>query len=209
MQGSVCAVGFTYHAWGVLIWVRKGAGIGLQEVCVDPAGRYVVAKCIRRNCTLLVVADYCPNYDDSNFYYALSSQLQQWADLSQLWGGDLNCVLNTDQDCSSGPPRRPSRDARALTEILNQDGMTEVWAHCCPTTPGYTHYSTVHDVHTRIDYWLCTQQLVPQIQACEVFPRTFSDHSPILLELDLCMPPPPGFLWQFPPNFLLDDSGRN
>ncbi|KAJ1140783.1 hypothetical protein NDU88_007121 [Pleurodeles waltl] len=122
MQGLVCAAGFTSHVRRVLIWVRKVGGIGLREVCSDPTGRYVVAKCIIGNRALLVVGVYGPNYNNPSFYYNLSARLQQWADLPQLWGGDLNSVLNPDRDLSLGSPRRPSRAARALAEILSRDG---------------------------------------------------------------------------------------
>ncbi|KAJ1101096.1 hypothetical protein NDU88_006169 [Pleurodeles waltl] len=73
----MCVAGFTSHARAVLIRVRKVAGISLQKVCADPAGRYVVANCIIGNCVVLVVGVYGPNYDDPNFYYDLSSRLQQ------------------------------------------------------------------------------------------------------------------------------------
>ncbi|KAJ1215484.1 hypothetical protein NDU88_003092 [Pleurodeles waltl] len=76
MQGSVCVAGFTSHARGVLIWVRKGEGISLQEMCADPAGRYVVAKYTIGKCMLLVVGVYGPNYDDPKFYNDLSTRLQ-------------------------------------------------------------------------------------------------------------------------------------
>ncbi|KAJ1193283.1 hypothetical protein NDU88_002582 [Pleurodeles waltl] len=161
MQGQVCAAGFTTHATGVLIWARKGAAIRLQEVCIDPAGYYVVAKYIIGNCVLLVVDIYSPNYDDPNFYYILNTTLQQSGDIPQLWGGNLNCVLNPDKDRSTGPPRRPSLVARALSEIVAREGVVAVWSHQYSTIPGYNHYSAVHDIQTRIDYWLCLRQLSP------------------------------------------------
>ncbi|KAJ1088148.1 hypothetical protein NDU88_001307 [Pleurodeles waltl] len=90
----------------------------------------------------------------------------------------------------------------------------DVWSHQYPTIPNYTHYSTVHDLHTCIDYWLSLWQFVSQIQVCEILPHTYTDPSPILLGLDLCMPPPPALPWRFPLNSLLDEAltvelGRN
>ncbi|KAJ1098271.1 hypothetical protein NDU88_003387 [Pleurodeles waltl] len=115
----------------------QGGCLSKQEVCADLSGRYVVAKCIIGNRALLVVGVYGPNYDNPSFYYNLSTWLQKWADLLQLWGRDPNCVLNPNRDRLSGP----SRVARGLTKISSREGMFDVWAHRCPTILGYTHYS--------------------------------------------------------------------
>ncbi|KAJ1134725.1 hypothetical protein NDU88_001172 [Pleurodeles waltl] len=166
MQGFVRVAGFMSHVRKMLIWVRKKEGIGLQEVLVAMWRLKVLWGIVHCWWWAFMVPT-------TSFYYKLSALLQQWADLPQLWGEDLNCLSNSDPDQSSRPPRCPSRVAWALTETLSRDGLVDVWEHRYPMIPGYTHYSTVHDIHTRIDYWLCMQQLAPQIQDCEVLPHTY------------------------------------
>ncbi|KAJ1107642.1 hypothetical protein NDU88_005032 [Pleurodeles waltl] len=51
---------------------------------------------------VLLVGEYGPNYDDSQFYYSLSARLAQWTGVLQLQGGDFNCVLCPESDRCRG-----------------------------------------------------------------------------------------------------------
>lgn len=123
-------------------------------------------------------------------------------------GGGINCILDPHLDRSKGPPRCSADAAIAFKNIMSADDLLDIWRHRFPSTRSYTHYSSVYDTHTRIDYWLLSGRLESRVLDCNHLPRTYSHHSPVQLTLSCHAPRIPPFTWRFPPYLLLDTVFR-
>ncbi|KAJ1100061.1 hypothetical protein NDU88_005150 [Pleurodeles waltl] len=65
------------------------------------------------------------------------------------------------------------------------------------------NYSSQHDIHMQRDFWLLLWKLLPRVQQCESLPRTYTDHSMVVLKLKLGSPHSAPFTWRFPPYSLI------
>lgn len=191
LVGLSHTAGFSSHSRGVLTWVNPKSGLQLEHCVTDQAGRYIITRCHNRETNFLIVNSYGPNYDDPQFYLSIAALIKGFGTLPILWGGDLNCVLDPALDRSKGAPRAPSAAAKIILDVALQLHMVDVWRARSPQQGGYTHYTAFHDIHTRIDYWFISASLMAQVQSGTILARTFSDHSPILLELNVLSRSPP------------------
>lgn len=82
--------------------------------------------------------------------------------------------------------------------------LIDIEARLHPHSPAYTHHSGYHNTSTRIDYWLLSPGVVGWVDTHSTLPRTFSDHSPLLLTL--LVPRLGGYerQWRFPGKALAD-----
>lgn len=141
---------------------------------------------------------YSPNFDCPQLFHDLVSLARQLPDLPLIWGGDFNCVLDPDLDCSGGPLRLCSAAAKAIIASMTELRLLDIWRTRAPRLGGFIHYSAPYNLHTRIDYWLEADTLGPSVRDCEILPNTYSDHSPIMLTLAPPAKRPTPFTWRSP-----------
>lgn len=151
-RGLLHASGFTTHARGVITWVNPKTQLTLEELFTDANGRYTISRCKGRGLDVLLLNIYGPNYDCPQFIHDFNILARQLPELPIVWGGDFNCTLNPTIDRSGGPLRRPSQTAEAILLAQTELGLFDAWRSFNPNLGGYTHHSTPHDLHTRIDY---------------------------------------------------------
>ncbi|KAJ1177668.1 hypothetical protein NDU88_002920 [Pleurodeles waltl] len=204
MHGNILALGYTSHSRGVLIRVSRASGLHLQEVEKVPNGSYIVALCSNGTVMFLLVGIYGPNFDNPQFYYDLAAKAGGWGGYPQVWGGDFNCTLDPLLDRSGGAHRRPASAARVLKEIAEELGLVDIWRRRHPTQGGYTYYSAAHNLHTQIDLWLVSSSILGSLPIEIPWPRTYSDHSPVLVMMTLGTRRTNPFTRRFPQYSLLD-----
>ena len=75
-----------------------------------------------------------------------------------ICGGDFNIRLNPKIDSSNGKSDTKSISRRLNTWML-EVGIVDVWREINPTSRDYSHYSSTHNVYSRIDYFLCIKEI--------------------------------------------------
>lgn len=113
----------------------------MEELDIDPNGRFAISRCHREGLNVNLVNVYDSNYDDPLFYLTLASRLFKEPALPQIWGGHFNCDLDPSLERSRGPFRNPSAAARAIVDIIEQLGLLDVWRMRSHNSEGFTHYS--------------------------------------------------------------------
>lgn len=68
---------------------------------------------------------------------------------------------------------------------MNDIGLIDIWREMFPDARQYTHYSSAHSVHTRIDYFIIFSRDRSRIIDSEIGTMNLSDHAPIFLTLNL------------------------
>ncbi len=112
--------------------------------------------------------------------------------------GDLN-VAHKEIDLKNPAANRGNagfsdQEREAFTALLD-GGFTDTFRHCHPDTAGaytwwsYLYHAREHNAGWRIDYFLVSDRLRPQIEAAEIHSQVFgSDHCPVELVLSTTMP---------------------
>lgn len=149
---NIHAAGFTTNARGVLTLINPRSPYTFAPLDTDKDGRFVITRCKGKGLDLLVVNIYGPNYDCPEFFTSLANSAGKHGVDHQLWGGVLNLVRNPTLDRSDGPARRITAAATALEAAALRLDLHDVWRKRHSERGDFTHYSSYHNLHTRIDY---------------------------------------------------------
>lgn len=123
-----------------------------------------------------------------------------------IFGGDLNCVMDTQLDCSSSRVTNPSKMATILQSFMEDYGSCDPWRLLHNDTRAYSFYSHVHHTYSRIDYFCIDKELLPSIDSIEYSAIVISDHSPILLDFRFDSPSAGTPQWRFNTSLLSNDG---
>ncbi|KAJ1204937.1 hypothetical protein NDU88_000372 [Pleurodeles waltl] len=73
-------------------------------------------------------------------------------------------------------------------------GLCDVWRLLHGQEKGYSYYSAIHDMHSRLDYFLTTAEMLQRIQLIEYRARRIGDHAPLQMVVSMGLRPP-GNAW--------------
>ena len=134
---------------------------------------------------ILIEGVYGPNQDNPAFYSEeVFEQINAWNPNYAIYAGDWNIALNPNLDTlnyyfHSNP--------RARAELLNkmaEHSLIDVFRELNPTDKTFSWKQWGAHKFSRLDYFLISNSLLPFVQKVEILQKCFSDHSPILLEID-------------------------
>ena len=109
-------------------------------------------------------------------------------------------------DRSSNNSQNPSRSSGVVRDFMTRCGLTDVLRFNFPYARAYTFFTNVHHTYTRIDYFLVDNRLLPKVKTISYSTIVISDHSAILLDLNIPNRPPPNRIWRLNPLLLADDK---
>jgi len=119
-------------------------------------------------------------------------------------GGDFNCVLDTYLDRSSFKISQQSNSRKLLNAFINNSNLVDIWRLMHPTERDYTFHSHVHNVYTRIDYFLVDSNLTSNILNSKIHDILISDHAPVSFEVVLDQTSSIRPLWRMDPQLIED-----
>ncbi|KAJ1177518.1 hypothetical protein NDU88_002773 [Pleurodeles waltl] len=64
-------------------------------------------------------------------------------------------------------------------------GLCDVWRFLHGQERGYSYYSAVHDMHSRLDYFLTTADMLPRIQMIEYRAKGIIDHAQLQMAVSM------------------------
>lgn len=165
------------------ILVGKNLPFGLQDVTTDPAGRYVLVHCQIYSESWTLMNLYAPNTDDDKF---IRDNFLRLADSHEniLVGRYFNCCLDPVLDRSGGKDKR-TKAAKAVLGSMGELNLMDIWRRLHPGERDYSFYSRQYDSYSRIDLFLTSAQLQSRIIGTEYKARLLSDHSPLVLTIDM------------------------
>lgn len=200
---------FSSYARGTAILIHKRVPFQLHREIQDENGRYTILIGRLVDHVVAIANVYAPNVDCPEFFQKLHAQLTDLHILHLLVGGDLNLLVDTALDCSKKVPQPKPRSLIALQELCNAIPLTDRWRQLNLTLQIFMHYSGQHNTYTRIDYWYMSPEVGVWYKELITLPRTYSDHSPLLLHLQI--PRLEGFerQWRFPGRALADELFHN
>lgn len=181
--GSVYQSNFSVKARGVAILIRKGVPFKLKTLKADKEGRYIILSGEIFSFHITLVNVYAPNYDDPDFYKKVFALIDNMSQTNLIIGGDFNCVLDGYLDRSSSKRAPQSNSRNFLNVFINNSNLVDIWRLSHPTERDYTFHSHVHNVYTRIDYFLVDNKLISNVMNSKIHDILISDHAPVTLEL--------------------------
>lgn len=86
---------------GVAILIHKSIPFVHSKVITDSSGRFVIVIGQIYNVSIVLANVYAPNWDDKSFFKRFFSTLPDLSSHYLILGGDFNCCLDPQLDCSS------------------------------------------------------------------------------------------------------------
>ena len=169
-------------------------------------GRLLIIEATVKKKFLTLVCLYGPNNDDSNFFDSLLYKLCDYHWDSLFIGGDFNFVFNLDLDKAGGNPQTNFKARDKCLEVMSSLNVVDIWRERNPHQKSFTWSSNITPgIHCRLDFFLISRNLINYVVKNNVTTGLNSDHSIVILDVQICDEKRgPGF-WKFN-NSLLHDT---
>uniref|UniRef100_H3A3D1 Endonuclease/exonuclease/phosphatase domain-containing protein n=1 Tax=Latimeria chalumnae TaxID=7897 RepID=H3A3D1_LATCH len=162
---------------GVAILIHKTVAFYCISHISDQSGHFVIVHGRVGRKLVTYTSVYAPSVNGPSVVRSFVLLLAQFPS-PWIIRGDFNCPLDTSMD-------RSSPSSRTLLSYMVDYGLIDGWWHSHPTSrvliPSYSFYLYAHQTFSRIDFVLVSSLLL----TCDLLPCYISDHSPILIQMQL------------------------
>ena len=129
---------------------------------------------------------YGPNTDSVNYFEILEKYLKENEDKTFIIGGDFNTIIDTELDKKNGRTDTHKLCRNKLSCIIDEFDLVDIWRSKHPSSKKYTwHSSSKPPIFCRLDYFLISDNLINNVISCEQGTSYRSDHSPVILNVNL------------------------
>lgn len=176
---------FSSKARGTAILLKKGVPFKHRSTTTDKEGRFIIVAGEIFSMPITLLNIYGPNFDDPHFFQKVFSRVPDISQTNLIIGGDFNCVLDSYLDRSSTQRAPPSKTRDFLNMYIKNSNIGDVWRLANPTGRDYSFHSQVHNIYSRIDYFLVDSKLIPFTLNISYHNIVISDHSPVTFALKI------------------------
>ncbi len=200
---------------GVAIIFRNGSNIDVKTVINDDEGRILIVKCVKDDLCFTLINVYAPNAENlqTMFYKNLNDSFVDkycYDDERIIIGGDFNCILNANLDKKGGHERIKENVVEKISDLIDNFDLVDVWRFLNPNKSRFTWRQLNPLIQCRLDYFLISNSLLEYVSHTDIIPGIRTDHSAIVLDIQIQKDPTrgPGH-WKFNNSYLKDDEYVN
>lgn len=179
-QGQVFSCCYASNARGVMILVHKTVPFQVEKITKDSAGRFIIVEGYLFGDKINLINVYGPNDDSPSFFSNLFLSIAALRG-QHIMAGDINCTLDPGKDRSTGLDTTHVKSRKLITQFMKDLNMLDVWRYFNPSLLVYSCYSGTHKTYSRIDYFLISASLLPNITDCKYHTVVISDHAAVSL----------------------------
>ena len=203
----------TNHSKGVMILIRPGLDIKLQNCVVDLKGRYIMLDANLQGENIILLNVYAPNLEQEqiSFYNELTHllELHKHDNYKCIIGGDMNVIRNPSLDRKGGnfkPSNHYVTVIETIDNLLHANDLCDIWRIVNPDTRRYTWRQKKPSISSRLDIWFVSDILQDYCTDVDIKPSVRSDHSAITLSLKALANVRGKGYWKFNNSFLEEND---
>ena len=152
----------------------------------DPNGRYLLLYCTIEGRKLLLSNVYAPNEDDEFFFTDWFTQVKRFTPEFLILGGDFNLVLDLDVDKQGGKQVTHTKSQAIVQASMKSMDLIDIWRELHPEASQYTWRKLKPTpIFVRLDFFLISDALANLVKKSEIIPGFRTDHSTVILEIEL------------------------
>ena len=175
---------FTTQSRGTAILFKNSFEFEILKSTCDERGNYTLCEISLHNGFSLILGSvYGPNQDDPAFIHTLSDLLEEFNNPNMLLGGDWNCTRSFEVDNLNYISENNRRMSKALGDLCNNYSLVDAWRINNPTVKKFTWLQGVSNKQSRLDYYLCNDELLSITKNFSIKHKYWSDHAPITCTL--------------------------
>ena len=178
-----------------------------MDKCKDNDGNFLALLIEYEGRQILVEGIYGPNTDQPLFYEeTVFEKIDSWGAEFSVIVGDWNLTLDPQKDTKNYLHDDNNIEARRVVQSkLNQYNLNDVWRTLNPDTEMFTWRKPGRDLKfARLDFFVISNSLLPYVESVKIEPGCFSDHSPVILDLDFSRFKKGRGFWKFNNSLLYD-----
>ncbi len=175
--GKVLASCFPSRSRGVMVLIHNSVPFKVNNTIYDKAGRFLVVQGNLLSEKISLVNNYGPNDDNPSFFENLFLLMANLPGKIIL-AGDFNCTLDLKLVCSSGMDISHYQTRKKILQYIKDLNLCNPWRTQNPNKREYSCYSASFKTHSRVDYFLISSSLLPNINNCKHDSVVLSDHAP-------------------------------
>ena len=203
--GQVLFSSFTSQSRGVAIFIKKNLPIKVLDKFNDKNGNILGILIEYENKKILIEGIYGPNGDAPTFYEnEVFKNILNWDPQYSIFVGDWNLVLDQNIDTLN---YQSVNNPLARLEILKkiaEHNLVDIFRELHPDSKKFSWKQWGNQKFARLDYFLVSNTLLPFVEKADILPTCFSDHSPIILEIDFSRFSRGKGFWKFNNSLLKD-----
>lgn len=205
MWGDNCYFSsFSSNSRGVAILINSNFDYKVLREKKDLSGNFLALDIIVDNVRLTLVTVYGPNTDSPSFYEQIMLLIDDFENESYIVCGDFNLVLSPELDyCDYLNVNNPNARDKLL-ELIEYRSLIDPFRELHPDLRRYTWRKKNPLKQARLDFFLFTDDMLPYLKKCCIETSYRSDHSRILLDLELSPFVRGKGLWKFNNSLLYD-----
>ena len=169
---------------GVAILIKRSCNLTPTNTIKDDVGRFIITQLPMLDHNITLVNIYGPKEDSPNFFQNIISKINEIDTTEHIMGGDFNVTQTFEMD-RFGSKNDYGKNSREILHIwMEENSMTDIWRLKNPNTRRYTLIRKKPYLHgSRIDYFLVSSSLIPNVKIVDIGVKFLSDHAPIYLDL--------------------------
>ena len=195
---------FSSNSRGVAIMFKNNFEWKVLKEKRDIDGNYLALDLVVDKVRFTLITIYGPNTDSPFFYEHIMSIIDDFENECFIICGDFNLVLNPNLDCYNYLHINNPNARDKLLELIDDRSLVDPYRELFPDLCRYTWRKKSPFKQARLDFFLFSENILSFLKNCCVEPSYRSDHSRIILELELNPFIRGKGLWKFNNSLLYD-----
>lgn len=166
---------------GVAILIKRFCPIRILALTLDPHGWYVLLNCVHLKTFFTLANIYAPNSGQIGFLTKVLERLRSYSQPFTIVGGDLYMCMSNRDRCAlfqHTAPLQAHKLSSSFQKLIWSHNLFDAWRVKHPTHRQYTFYLSSHKLYSRLDHFLVSTPLLPNVVSSEINPITWSNHAP-------------------------------
>ena len=205
---SIYMSGLTSTKRGVMTLINNNFDQAVTKVVRDPNGNFLILEMSIQKQKIILVNIYGPNEDKPQFYKNLKQKIHEFECDNVVICGDWNLVIDPSIDTENYKNiNNPNARSEVLHFIKDMDYM-DAWRFLNEEKRGFTWKRlNPEKKQARLDYFLISSDMFFFLHECEIVPGYRTDHSGVLLRLQINFDNEKGHgYWKFNNSLLKDQD---
>ena len=195
---------FSSSRAGVAILFNNNFQFQILKHFADPEGRFIISDIDTGDKIMTLVNVYAPNEDNPAFFRNVREKLCSFECVVVIFGGDFNLVCDVSKDKKGGVATTHLKSKDEVEAIREDFELADIWRVLNPEATRFTWRRENPEIQCRLDFFLISLSLCPEITEADIVPGYRTDHSMITFRINTARNPrEPGY-WKLNTHLLTE-----
>ncbi|MCG7878665.1 MAG: reverse transcriptase domain-containing protein [Candidatus Thiodiazotropha endolucinida] len=204
--GEVIFNSFTSNARGVCILFSNSIQYKLFRTRTDERGNMLILDLEIEGKRFTLANIYGPNDDSPNFFLKVQDIIEEYDNDHVIICGDFNLVQNQDLDTVNYINVNNPNAKETVLNFKEELNLVDPFREIYENARKYTWRKRNPVKQARLDFFLLSQALMPSVKDINIIPSYRSDHSSVVLSLEINEFKNGKGLWKFNTSLLKDKT---